>query len=83
MEDPMPELAPTLVNAAENAEKPFGQYCALRALRKLVERSEDQMHPGLVGQLNRIAITAGRGTDRAREIATILSANSLKQANKT
>jgi hypothetical protein len=73
IEHPVPDLAALLVNVAANEDKPFGQYCALRAAKKLVEASTTRLTPELTAQLNEIAIVAGRGTDRAREVASILA----------
>jgi hypothetical protein len=73
IEHPLPDLVTLLVNVAANEEKPFGQYCALRAVSKLVQASTSRLTPELTTRLNEVAITAGRGTDRAREVANILA----------
>jgi hypothetical protein len=75
---PVPDVVTLLVNAAANEDKPFGQYCALRAVNSLVEASENRLTPELTTHLNEIAITAGRGTDRAREVASILAEDRRK-----
>jgi len=83
IEHPSRDLMTPLVNAAALEDKPFGQYCALRAINKLVETSKTRLPPELTTQLNEIAITAGRGTDRAREVASILAEDRMKPASAT
>jgi len=82
-EHPVPDLAAPLVNVAANEDKPFGQYCALRAVEKLVKASTTRLTPELAAQLNQIAIVAGRGTDRAREVASILAEDQNKPVQTT
>jgi hypothetical protein len=83
MEHPVPELVAPLINAAAKEDKPFGQYCALRAVKMLVKESKTRLTPELATRLNEIAITAGRGTDRAREVGSILAADRTKPAADT
>lgn len=83
IEHPVPDLVAPLVNVAANEDKPFGQYCALRAVKKLVKASATRLTPELTAQLNEIAIVAGRGTDRAREVASILAENQNKPVSTT
>jgi hypothetical protein len=73
IENPNLDAIELLVKAAEAEDKPFGQLCALWAVHKLVQTSETRLlTPELLTILNRIAIKAGPGTDRARKVAEIL-----------
>jgi hypothetical protein len=83
IEHPVLDFVAPLINVAANEDKPFGQYCALRAVKKLVETSKVRVTPELTAQLNEIAIMAGRGTDRAREIASILMEDQNKSVPVT
>jgi hypothetical protein len=78
IEHPVPDLVTPLVEVAASEDKPFGQYCALRAVNRLVKTAETRLTPELTTKLNEIAITAGRGTDRAREVASILAEDRRK-----
>jgi hypothetical protein len=78
IEHPDLDLMEPLINEAANEDKPFGQYCALRAVNRLVKISNARLAPELATRLNEIAITAGRGTDRAREVASILAEDRRK-----
>jgi len=74
IEKPNLDLITLLVKAAEAEDKPFGQLCALRAVKKLVQTSKTRLlTPELLAILNKIAIKAGPGTDRARKVVEILA----------
>ena len=81
IEHPEPELVGKLIIAAKREDKPFGQYCALRAVNRLVKESKTGLTPELSTHLSEIAITAGVGTDRAREVDRILTADEGKPRN--
>jgi hypothetical protein len=81
IEHPDADLVTPLINEAANEDKPFGQYCALRAVNRLVKTSKTRLTPELTTRLNEIAITAGQGTDRAREVASILAEDRRKPPN--
>ena len=83
IENPAPDLIAPLANVAGNEDKPFGQYCALRAINKLVGASAARLTPEVTAQLKEIAIAAGRGTDRAREVASILAEDQNKPVPTT
>jgi hypothetical protein len=79
IENPNLDVITLLVNAAEAEDKPFGQLCALRAVNKLVQTSSTQLlTPEQLTILNKTAIKAGPGTDRAREVAGILAEHQVK-----
>jgi hypothetical protein len=78
IEHPVPDLVTPLVEVAASEDKPFGQYCALRAVNRLVSTAETRLTPELTIKLNEIAITAGRGTDRARKVGSILAEDRTK-----
>lgn len=80
IENPNLDVITLLVKAAEAEDKPFGQLCALRAVNKLVQTSSTQLlTPELLTILNKIAIKAGPGTDRAHEVTGILAEHQVKQ----
>jgi hypothetical protein len=83
IERPDPDLLTSLVNGAATEDKPFGQYCALRAVNRLVKTSNAKLAPELITRLNEVAIKAGPGTDRAREVASILAEDRRKPPPST
>ena len=78
IEHPDIGLMEPLIYEAAKEDKPFGQYCALRAVNRLVDISNTRLPAELATRLTEIAITAGRGTDRAREVASILAGDRRK-----
>ncbi len=63
----------SLVRAAINEDKPFGQYWALKAIGHQMTLSSDQLNAADLAALSDLGRRAGAGTDRAQEISRIVN----------
>jgi hypothetical protein len=71
--NPTPSQAAELVQALLAEPTPFGQYWGLRALSRLVQRDPECLDSNSRRQLEQLAKSFGRDTDRINELRRVLS----------
>lgn len=69
---PRPALTPRLVQATVEEDKPFGQYWALRALRRQVSLDREHLDLNSRRRLEQLLDQVGGATDRGYELKQIL-----------
>jgi hypothetical protein len=71
--NPNASQAMALVQALLAEPTPFGQYWGLRALSRMVQRDPDCLDSNSRRQLEQLAKSIGRDTDRANELRRVMS----------
>lgn len=71
---PVPALTPRLAQSAVEEDKPFGQYWALRALRRQVALDREALDLNSRRRLEELLAQVGPGTDRGYELRQLLGA---------